>query len=617
MTLPTVLLIDDLCARSPLELQDLCDGYGLVPASTKELPASFMLPEDPVAMVEVISGQTLVRQNTLRNDDEATVAEVARGWPDPSVAAERPPWALVLLDINFISGKVDPRTGEPDGNVGDSEYGFLILDRIHARFPGLPVAMISGEDRDSLMDRAIAAGAVEYLTRAPSKHPSVQRAGDAAEEGGRRLLRQILHDHGMVEEPSGLLVGRSTPFLRSLADARRAATGTTTLLLGETGTGKELFAYYIHQHSHREDTPFLAHDLSSPETMLESLLFGVAPKVATGVSGRPGLFELAADGALFLDEIGELGPELQAKMLRVLEQRSVARVGEEGRQIPVRAHIICATNRDLRDEVSANRFRSDLYFRIEGFQVRLPALRERLGDVPLLASHFLKTLTASLDVASRHLAPEATAALMAHSWPGNVRELRNVIERALRAYPHAEVLVPAHLALSSVTVGSSRGPVTTGSSGPPSEGLRTAPPASGHSAGSMLDALARAESLPVSALRSSLHGRLDQLLGEHLRDVCRFMEISLNLTLREKGMVNLAGAAKFMTGRTSMTTVQAADLLLGCLRAQGDEALQEVLKEFPLTSTAWNKACRLRRRPPRQSTGAVPEEERSTGSSRR
>jgi DNA-binding NtrC family response regulator len=212
--------------------------------------------------------------------------------------------------------------------------------------------------------------------------------------------------------------------------SRVAPTDLTVLLTGETGTGKELASRALHARSRRVGGPFVVFDCgAAPENLIESELFGHKKGAFTGaVEGRPGVFELAHGGTIFLDEVGELPLELQPKLLRALEQREVRRVGDS-RTVSVDVRVVAATNRDLTLEVAAGRFREDLYYRLAVVELRLPPLRERLSDLPLLIDHILRVSPHNRGV--RGLSPEVSALLEAWRWPGNIRELSNVIGRAL------------------------------------------------------------------------------------------------------------------------------------------------------------------------------------------
>jgi DNA-binding NtrC family response regulator len=232
----------------------------------------------------------------------------------------------------------------------------------------------------------------------------------------------------------GALVGRSAEMRHVFALLEQAAQSKATLLLeGETGTGKELAAESLHRMSSRREQPFVVVDCSAlPPDLLESELFGHEKGAFTGASARRvGAFEAAHGGTVFLDEIGELGPELQPKLLRVLERGEVKRIGSDRyKQVDVR--IVAATHRNLRSDVNSKRFRSDLYYRLAVIVVTLPPLRDRVEDLPVLVEHLLASLGgATKPEAARMRTPAFLAELAAHRWPGNVRELRNYVERGL------------------------------------------------------------------------------------------------------------------------------------------------------------------------------------------
>jgi PAS domain S-box-containing protein len=230
------------------------------------------------------------------------------------------------------------------------------------------------------------------------------------------------------------IIGNS-PCLRQAVDvaALAAQSDSTVLLQGETGTGKEVFAQAIHNASPRARGPYLAVNCAAiPRDLMESELFGYVEGAFSGASksGRPGKFELASGGTLLLDEIGELPLDMQAKLLRVLQDKAVMRIGGN-KVIPVDTRIIAATNKNLAEEVRKGNFRQDLYYRLNVITINLPPLRERKEDIPLLAQHFLKKISARLNKEVRTISPDALLALARYDWPGNVRELENAIERAV------------------------------------------------------------------------------------------------------------------------------------------------------------------------------------------
>ena len=256
-----------------------------------------------------------------------------------------------------------------------------------------------------------------------------------------RTLRTELSERAA---PCGL-VGTSPALRRLVATvARLADSDVTVLVLGASGTGKEMVARALHHGGRRRGAPFVAVNCAAlPETLLESELFGIERGVATGVERRAGLIERANGGTLFLDEIGDMSPVVQAKLLRVLQEREVTRVGG-ARPMRVDVRVIAATHRDLEHAVREGGFREDLYFRLKVATVSVPTLAERSEDIPLLAQHFLARAAARHGRAGLRLAPETLVALAARSWPGNVRELENVIEQAV-VMGDGPVIAPADI----------------------------------------------------------------------------------------------------------------------------------------------------------------------------
>ena len=253
-----------------------------------------------------------------------------------------------------------------------------------------------------------------------------------------REHRELLHENLLLKEEFqtryGLpaIVGESAPIVGvSQAIQRVAPTDSTVLLQGESGTGKELFARAIHQLSTRRNRPFVAINCAAiPDTLIENELFGHEKGSFTGASARQlGKFELADSGTIFLDEIGDLGPAVQSKLLRVLQERSFERIGGTS-SIDVDVRVICATNRNLVDDVKSGRFREDLFFRVNVFPVTIPPLRARKEDVDALADFFVQRFARELGKRGLRISDETRAALRAHGWPGNIRELENCIERA-------------------------------------------------------------------------------------------------------------------------------------------------------------------------------------------
>ncbi len=245
------------------------------------------------------------------------------------------------------------------------------------------------------------------------------------------------------------IIGQSGKINRVKEMARSVARGNSTVLIrGETGTGKELFARSIHMASLRRNKPFVAVNCAAlPDTLLESELFGYEEGAFTGArkGGKQGLFKYADKGTIFLDEIGEIPTHIQVKLLRVLQEGKIRKVGSE-EEIPVDVRVIAATNRDLEKMVASGQFREDLYYRLNVIPIFLPPLRERKEDIPVLAGHFIDTLSQKMGKEVRGISGKAMGKLMDYDWPGNIRELSNIIERALNLC--ADYIQPEHLILN-------------------------------------------------------------------------------------------------------------------------------------------------------------------------
>jgi transcriptional regulator with GAF, ATPase, and Fis domain len=301
-------------------------------------------------------------------------------------------------------------------------------------------ALYFGKRRPNWFDRAdveIARGVAAQVVLAVQHQrlAEEQRRLAGLELRARQLERRIESLRESLGERFGFerLIGEAPAFRDALTLAAKVApTDTTVLITGESGTGKELVARAIHQASHRAEGPFVAVNCAAlPETLLESELFGHERGAFTGADRqKPGRFELAAGGTLFLDEVGELPTPVQAKLLRVLQEHEFERLGGT-RTIRADVRIIAATNRDLARGVEAGRFREDLFYRLNVFAIHMPALRERAGDILLLADHFVRALGAKMGKGEPGLSRDARDALLAHPWPGNIRELQNALERAL------------------------------------------------------------------------------------------------------------------------------------------------------------------------------------------
>ena len=311
--------------------------------------------------------------------------------------------------------------------------GMQVLERLKTVTPQLPVVLLTGQDDVKTAVRAMRLGAFEYVTKPfdPDEISLVVRRAlevRALNSEVEDLRRQVAGAGGLADQ-----MGPSAAVARIIEQVRTvAATNFSVLVLGETGTGKELVAAALHRKSERRLKPFVALDCGAiPEALLESELFGHEKGAFTGADRRrAGHFHLAESGTLFLDEIGNLPLGLQAKLLRVLESRQLRAVGA-GQSTAIDVRFIAATNNDLQGRVTAGLFRSDLYFRLAQYTISLPPLRDRLEDIPHLAERFMREVGVELRRPVQGIAPEALALLRSHPWPGNVRELRNVIRQSV------------------------------------------------------------------------------------------------------------------------------------------------------------------------------------------
>jgi DNA-binding NtrC family response regulator len=345
-----------------------------------------------------------------------------------------------------------------DVRLGDGAGGMDVLAAFQTKAPGTPVILITAFGDVSGAMAAIQKGAYDYVSKPFNLDELTTTVGRALERTRLQKETRAQRERSGNPEPRiESIVGKSPQMLDVYKMvARVAPTFSTVLVVGESGTGKELVARAMHTHSPRASGPFVAVNCTAlTESLLESELFGHAKGAFTGaVAPRRGLFEEAQGGTLFLDEIGDVGAKMQAQLLRVLQEGEIRRVGgSEAIKIDVR--VVAATNKELEEEVKAGRFREDLYFRINVVTIRLPSLRERPTDIPLLTQHFLAKYAARERRADGGIAPEAMAALARYGWPGNVRELENVIERALALSKDGVILVsdlPPEVAASAASI---------------------------------------------------------------------------------------------------------------------------------------------------------------------
>jgi DNA-binding NtrC family response regulator len=337
--------------------------------------------------------------------------------------------------------------------LGPGPSGMDVLRAAREFQPETPVVMITAHGSEKIAVEAMKAGASDYVPK-PFDNDEIRLVLRRALERTRlerenRILRERIDREWRFEN----LIGSGAAMAQVFETVRKVAeTDLTVLVRGESGTGKELVAQALHQRSPRRARPFVAVNCAAiSRELVESELFGHEKGAFTGADARRvGKFESAHGGTIFLDEIGDMPPATQAKVLRVLQERKLERVGGN-RPVEVDVRVVAATHRDLEREVRAGGFREDLYYRLKVVEVELPALRERPEDVPALVNHFLEELARRLDRPKMPIAPDALARLARHPWPGNVRELRNVVEQAAvlaasDAIQEADLRLPAETA---------------------------------------------------------------------------------------------------------------------------------------------------------------------------
>ncbi len=388
------------------------------------------VPAAPILLVEDKDSLRAMLRHALEQQGHSVVEAVDEADALRLVREARPD--LVLSDLRLVTG---------DG-VG-------VLKGAKDIDPELPVIVMTayGSIQDAVV--AMKEGAMDFLAKPVDPDHLLLLVDRALAQ--RRLIAEnlLLKEELAARRGAPAIIGAAPALKRVIATLHRAAaTDTTVLLLGESGTGKELFARTLHALSPRADGPFVAINCAAiPETLLETELFGHEKGAFTGATARkPGRFELAHRGTLFLDEIGDLPIGLQAKILRALEEKRFERVGgTQSLQVDVR--LVSATNRNLKTAVAARQFREDLFFRLSVFPIDIPPLRERTGDIEVLARHFVERFCRDLKKRPLAFSAEAVDEMQRYEWPGNVRELQNCIERAC-ILTEGDTIRPRHLNLS-------------------------------------------------------------------------------------------------------------------------------------------------------------------------
>lgn len=369
-------------------------------------------------------------QQVLIVDDEAAVRKgIARALQKKGMSTKLVANGQETLDLldnqHFDLVLLDIRMPDMDG--------FEVLKKIRARHPETEVIMITGYPSIDSAVHCVKQGALDYLVK-PFSLDDLEAALNKTGRQPHIIDNAIIDSHGMkIDSTNSVIIGQSRP-MKALFEKilKVAPTDSTVLISGESGTGKELVARAIHANSKRKNNEFLAIDCSSlVETLLESELFGHVKGSFTGAAQtKHGFFELANHGTFFFDEIGNLSLNIQAKLLRVIQEREFMKVGGQNK-INLDVRIISASNKSLKESVKSGDFRQDLYYRLSVVPIRIPPLRKRKDDIPFLISHFLEKFCKKIKRPVPEISPDALEILKEYSWPGNVRELEHTMERIL------------------------------------------------------------------------------------------------------------------------------------------------------------------------------------------
>jgi two-component system nitrogen regulation response regulator NtrX len=446
MKLPKVLMLDDQFGRCGLggkfrkavsadvfagyeaDRQNLCLNFGLIDVTGD---AHFKKPSAPLAEAIFCPSQVWNdADKRIENSYETALRMVRRGWPFDD--GER--WALVLVDLRFVYGSLNAFGDPQEGSLFGVD---VLLPKLRAEFgEDLPIVVLSSTKREDNNPTVRRLGALDFIQRIPG-------AGTPPEQA-RETLKRALFQHGLLEDTSETVIGRSLPVLKTLRQARRASrSARNILLLGQTGTGKGLLAEYIHSVSSRARGPFEAfHAAHRPAELQSDELFGHWRGAFTGaLSDSAGVWERADGGTLFIDEVADIDLKVQQTLMQPIEERRVKRMGasgrggDAGRKLDVL--VILATNKNLALSASAGSIKTDFLNRINAFTIEVPSLHERKEDIPTLVKHLAKTIAPSW---GGSFLPDAINKFRDHSWQeGNVRELRNVIERVITNNPDQDI----------------------------------------------------------------------------------------------------------------------------------------------------------------------------------
>jgi DNA-binding NtrC family response regulator len=594
--LPRLLIIDDLFGRAHHdrrneERANLCGQFMIEDVTGDEANKGHTQKiKHPLAQAVFCRGQKPIRSKVgdiVENDLEGTLTLIREGWCGHDQAG--PGWSMILLDLCFYTGLVTEASnrktlGMPEGRDRDADpqsyFGLEILRAIHYEYPELPVIILSSKPRGEVSREFSYSGALGFLAREAENSPE--------------LLREYIWRHALIPDETGQVVGYSKALLLALRAARRAASGHSNILIrGERGAGKELMARYIHQHGvERSKGPFVTvNSAALSASLYASELFGIGSRVASGVEGRKGLIEAADGGDIFFDEIGDMLPETQSGILRVLEHREVMPVGSKSPR-PVDVRFISATNIDIESRAATESFRSDLLDRLrEGGTIVLPPLKERKEDIPPLVERFVREAEGMTPSAQRRqIEPEALEKILTYGWPGNIRELRSCVFRAVNHQPDVEYLVPHHIQIPSAR---------TENDATVSAGLKRGTPQPDESKD--IEALINAlDNFTFDAGRpDQLASKLPRIREAFARLLARYLKATLDVTSKPTpehpaGKILIHPAVKLMEGDSDISASKAADVIKRILGTY-PEAVAQILED-PVLREAYETALRLRPR---------------------
>ena len=538
MSLPNILVIDDQYGRDAAERLLFQKKAGIGDCESEGKNSN----DSTIAIAQFCSGQ--VDHGDRVDNDYVVVADAVRQRGESN-------WSLVLLDVRFDSGR---RTASGlSGTDEDEHFGEKMRGHLARDFPNLPVVMLSGKREIELTD---------HSTPYVSKH-----------EFDRREMTATLLEFGrLTSDQSQVLLGQESHHVLSSKAIRKAyalalrfaANDNPTLILGESGTGKEALAHAIHYHSKRTDKPFIPiNSTAIPENLLESELFGYERGAFTGAyAAQQGKFESADKGTLFLDEIGDMRMDLQPKILRVIEDGQVTRLGgTESRQVNVR--VIAATNRNLEDRIAEGKFREDLYYRLKVNVISIPALRDRREEIPGLAQRFLERESRIQGKVGIDLSNDALDYLSARDYPGNIRELENLIKSAVGRAGHNQHLTAQTFRDDASTLGHTDSPEMT----PPE------PPCNDNSLAAVLDLLRYIQITKEDPDLKGILPRLDEAYADLKAAVVGAALDRTRHPISEK--FNQKAVAELLHSDPNVDTKAARRLLNKVLGRTGDAALSQ------------------------------------------